>query len=219
MKGLLIKDLKLIMHNKKILIVQLAVLLLVLQNYDGYSFLIGYVTMVFVLLVLSTISLDEYCKSSTFLMTLPVKRETYVVEKYILMLGFSLLGALFSTLVCILLHRELLWTLLTEALAIYVAMTFIQLLMLPVQLKFGGEKGRIVLIGFLAAIWVAIMFFAKTVDFLNMQGTIGNSVKNAGIWFISLPVWGMGLIVGLLFCGGVAASYLVSRGIMRRREF
>lgn len=93
MKGLLIKDYKLIMHNKKMFLILMVVWFLALQNYDGYSFLIGYSIMTFVLLVLNTLSLDEYYKSMPYLITLPVKRTTYVSEKYVLMLGFSLFGA------------------------------------------------------------------------------------------------------------------------------
>lgn len=102
MKGLLIKDYKLIMHNKKMFLILMVVWFLALQNYDGYSFLIGYSIMTFVLLVLNTLSLDEYYKSMPYLITLPVKRTTYVSEKYVLMLGFSLFGAGLSIALCIL---------------------------------------------------------------------------------------------------------------------
>ncbi|MDE5598408.1 MAG: ABC-2 transporter permease, partial [Lachnospiraceae bacterium] len=76
MKGLLIKDLELVWHNKKLFLIMLVVMFLAFQNYDGYSFLIGYNTMIFILLILNTMTLDEYYKSMPFMMTLPVKRET-----------------------------------------------------------------------------------------------------------------------------------------------
>ncbi|MDE7275408.1 MAG: ABC-2 transporter permease, partial [Lachnospiraceae bacterium] len=60
MKGLLIKDYKIILHNKKMFVILLIVQLLALQNYNGYSFLIGYTAMIFILLALNTITMDEY---------------------------------------------------------------------------------------------------------------------------------------------------------------
>lgn len=48
MKGLLIRDYKIILHNKKMFVILLIVQMLALQNYNGYSFLIGYTVMIFV---------------------------------------------------------------------------------------------------------------------------------------------------------------------------
>lgn len=220
MKGLLIKDYKIILHNKKMFIILLVVQLLALQNYDGYSFLIGYNTMIFVLLVLNTISMDEYYKSSPFLMTMPVKRKTYVTEKYALMLGFSFLGAMLSTMLCILLHREMIQVLLLEGISIYVILALFQLLMLPIQLKFGGEKGRIVLIGLLACITVIATSLNKILpNAFGMQGTIGNLVRNILTGFFSLPAKTMVLVVLLVFVVSFIISYCISLQVMRKKEF
>lgn len=220
MKGLLIKDYKIILHNKKMFIILLVVQLLALQNYDGYSFLIGYNTMIFVLIVLNTISMDEYYKSSPFLMTMPVKRETYVTEKYALMLGFSFLGAMLTTTLCILLHREMIQVLLLEGITIYIILALFQLLMLPIQLKFGGEKGRIVLIGLLACITVIATSLNNILpNAFGMQGTIGNLVRNILTGFFSLPAGTMVLVVLLVFVVSFIVSYCISLQVMRKKEF
>lgn len=220
MKGLFIKDCELIWHNKRMFLIMLVVMFLAFQNYDGYSFLIGYNTMIFILLALNTMSLDEYYKSTSFLMTLPVKRETYVTEKYILMIGFSFIGTALTTLICILLHREMVLQLLLEALVIYLVMVFFQLLMLPVQLKFGGEKGRIVLIGLLACVTVIATSLVKGLpQIFGMQGAFGELLRNGLTWFLALQKAAMVLIVGLIFAVCGAVSYLVSRRVVLRREF
>lgn len=220
MKGLLIKDYKTILHNKKMFIILLVVQLLALQNYDNYSFLIGYNVMIFVLLVLNTISLDEYYKSFPFLMTLPVQRKTYVTEKYILMLGFSFLGAVLSAALVILLHREMMRELLLEGILIYLILALFQLLMLPVQLKFGGEKGRIVLIGLLAS-GTVIATSLNTIlpNAFGMQGMFGNLIRNIFTGFLSLPAGMMALIVLLIFAACLAVSYCISLQTIRKREF
>lgn len=220
MKGLLIKDYKLIMHNKKMFLILMVVWFLAFQNYNGYSFLIGYSTMIFVLLVLNTMSMDEYYKSTPFLMTLPVRRSTYVAEKYALMLGFSLIGTVLSTFLCILLHRELLQQLLIEGLAIYVILALFQLLMLPIQLKFGGDKGRIVLVGLLACVTViATSMSTILLRLFNIQSGIGTILQNALLWFISLPAGTVTLILILTLAICFAASYCISLHIMRKKEF
>lgn len=220
MKGLFIKDCELIWHNKKMFIIMLVVMFLAFQNYDGYSFLIGYNTMIFILLVLNTISLDEYYKCTSFLMTLPVRRETYVTEKYVLMIGFSFIGTALTTLICILLHREMALQLLLEALVIYLVMALLQLLMLPMQLKFGGEKGRIVLIGLLACVTVIATSLVKGLpQIFGMQGAFGELLKGMITWFLSLQKVLMVLVVGVFFAVCSAISYLISRKVVLRREF
>ena len=201
-------------------LILLVVMFLAFQNYAGYSFLIGYNTMIFILLALNTMSLDEYNKSSAFLMTLPIKRETYVLEKYILMSGFSLAGAVLTMLLCMALHRETALQLLAEALLIYVVMLFFQLLMLPIQLKFGGEKGRAVLICFLACITVITTSLVKSLPkIFGMQGKLGEALRNGYTWFALQERGAKVVICCLVIAVFGTASYLVSCGIMRRKEF
>lgn len=220
MKGLLIKDYKLIMHNKRMFLILMVVWFLAFQNYNGYSFLIAYSTMIFILLALNTISTDEYYKSTPFLITLPIKRETYTAEKYVLMLGFSLLGTVLSTLLCMLLHRDQSRQLMVEGISIYVLLVLFQLLMVPVQLKFGGDKGRIVLVGLLACVTViASSLGAILPRVFNIQGGIGTMFKNAAEWFIGLSAGKIAAITILtcIFC--FAVSYCCSLHIMRKKEF
>ena len=196
------------------------VMLLAFQKYDGYSFLSGYNIMVFILLILNTMTLDEYYKSMPFMMTLPVKRETYVAEKYVLMLTFSLVGAVLTTIICIALHQEMAVQILIEALAIYLFMAFFQLMMLPIQLKFGGEKGRIVLMGLLGCIPIVVTSLINGLPrILGIEGALGDILRNMFTWFLSLQKGIMALLIALVFavCGTV--SYLISRRVMIRREF
>ncbi|MCM1173496.1 MAG: ABC-2 transporter permease [Blautia sp.] len=220
MKGLLIKDYKTILHSKNMFLILLVVLLLAMQKHDGYYFLIGYTMMIFTLLVLNTISMDEYYKSFPFLMTMPVKRKTYVTEKYTLMLGFGFLGAALSTALCILLHREMTRPLILAGITTYIILALFQLLMLPIQLKFGGEKGRIVLIGLLACVTVIATSLHKILPGLfGIQGDIGNLIQNMVMGFLSLPAGMIALTTLCAFAVCLILSYCISLRIMRRKEF
>ena len=153
-------------------------------------------------------------------MTMPVKRKTYVTEKYALMLGFSFLGAMLSTMLCILLHREMIQVLLLEGISIYVILALFQLLMLPIQLKFGGEKGRIVLIGLLACVTVIATSLNKVLPGLfELQGNIGSMIQNVATKFFSLPAGTIALIALLVFAVCFIVSYCISLQVMWKKEF
>ena len=83
MKGLLIKDFKLMLNQKKffILIVLILGAIACFLDFD-YYFLIGYFMFICSLFTISTISYDEFDNGNAFLFTLPFSRSRYVEEKY-----------------------------------------------------------------------------------------------------------------------------------------
>ncbi|MCM1144408.1 MAG: ABC-2 transporter permease [Blautia sp.] len=221
MKGLLVKDIRLVLHNARFMIILLLVMMVfVMQGNGNYAFFIGYSSMIFALLVLNTITYDVHNKGMTFLMTLPVKRGTYAVEKYILMLGGSLFGAVFSMVVCMLFYRSAAMQIFVEAIATVVSFMFFQMLMLPLQLKFTGEKSRMVLLGIFA---VAIVVITSVKDilipFLAKEGELQDMIVHIVMKFLSLDKWVIGMLVCLVFLGCLAVSFRVSVGIMRKKEF
>lgn len=84
MRGLLIKDIHLLMRQKNMLL--LAALLLVLLSRNGLEFTLGYFVFICFVLGNTTVTYDEADRGLTFLMTFPVSRNTYVFEKYVLTL-------------------------------------------------------------------------------------------------------------------------------------
>ncbi len=150
MKGLLIKDFKLLKNQLTILFV-IAIIagVLVITNYDP-SFIIGYLTSVYSIFVLSTISYDELDNGNAFLFTLPFSRKLYVVEKYIFgiimgLIGWALatFGGGFYLMVKTNTFSMLEWF--TVASSCVIILLFCLAIMIPFQLKFGAEKGRIAL--------------------------------------------------------------------------
>lgn len=154
MKGLLIKDFYLTFKNRKLIGILLFMIIFVFLIQEGNTgeFIISFVTMLGGTLVLSTISTDEFDKSSMFLMTMPIKRSTYALEKYVFSFGCSFIGWVSTTiLICIMNPAEALQTL-GGAIVVLGVITLFQMLMIPVQLKYGGENGRMVLMGAVIAI-------------------------------------------------------------------
>ena len=83
MSGLFEKDLRMIMQRKKVFII--FVLLAVFIGYSQVSpeFVLGYIPMLTIIVIVGTISYDEYDNGYRFLMTLPIDAKMYVLEKYI----------------------------------------------------------------------------------------------------------------------------------------
>ena len=79
MKGLLIKDLKLMKNNGKNLLLVFLIIgtMMGIMTKELYA-AVGYVTFIFTLFTVSTISYDEYDNGYPFLFTLPITRRQYV---------------------------------------------------------------------------------------------------------------------------------------------
>lgn len=211
MKGLLIKDFKLMKMQKRFfLLILLVGVVITFSSYD-VAFTTGFMAFVSSLFSISSISYDEFDNGNAFLFSLPISRRTYAVEKYIFS---AILGCCAWVLAMIIaisvgflkgIHPD------TEtwfsAFLILSMMFVILALMLPFQLKFGGERGRIVLllvIGGLAPNGLELI----GIDLLAMLDAM--PAVNAGIMsFITL-------LIALLFLG---VSCLISIGIVQKKEF
>lgn len=106
MKGLLIKDFKLLKGQKNFFMTITAISIIMIIVSPGTSFPIGFLGFVGALFSLSSISYDEFDNGNAFLFSLPITRKDYVLEKYIfgLISGimFLLLGTVISLVVIVL---------------------------------------------------------------------------------------------------------------------
>lgn len=213
MKGLLIKDFKLMQMQKRFfLLILLVGVVITFSSYD-VAFTTGFMAFVSSLFSISSISYDEFDNGNAFLFSLPISRRTYAVEKYIFgaILGCCawMLAVILTTLVGFfkgIYPDTEMWL---SAAFILAIMFMILALMLPFQLKFGGERGRIALIVCLVLVSVlgtlAELIGIDLATILDTMPTI-----HAGILAAIL------LIVALLLLG---LSCLISIGIMQKKEF
>lgn len=217
MKGLLIKDLRLMLGQKRFFILFVFIAVMLNFNSDG-SFVIGYMTFVCSVFVLSTISYDENENGYPFLMTLPALRKTFAREKYVFGLLFSSSAWIIAVIISLIFKIGnksdlLLADFFVEA-AIFVPIYIVLLaVMLPFQFKFGGEKGRIAML-----MACGIAFFAAYFSVKGLQ-MVGIDVEKMAR---SLSVLHQGLLELLAFVISVVillVSCVISSRIMCRKEF
>lgn len=148
MLGLIEKDLRLTLTRTQTLLL-FFIMTLVMGITIGGSFLISYPAIIAVITAVGTISYDEFDNGFAFLMTLPFDRKTYIREKYLF--SFLMVSAgwgLGAALYCVgaVFRRNavpLADTLPMLMIPIPVFYLFAAIL-IPLQLKYGSEKSRIV---------------------------------------------------------------------------
>lgn len=138
MKGLLIKDLLLMIKSKKVILFMLFIG--IIGGINDISFATGYILIGLAILSLSTISYDEANHGLKTLFTLPISKSDYVKEKYLFSLIITGIGFVFVTILGYFSKSDFM-----ETLAILSTALFLLAISLPFQLREGNEKGRIVL--------------------------------------------------------------------------
>lgn len=176
MKGLLMKDIQLIFGNARMLAILIAISIFMTytQKGDMLPFICSYLTIVSAMLVLSSISYDTFDHGMAFLLTLPITRRTYVLEKYCFGTACGTVGWIFSlvlTGIIALLGGTVPITMdaITGCLVIYFILMIMLSIMLPIQLKFGAETGRIALVIIIGAIFVISIIGTKIAKTLHID--------------------------------------------------
>ncbi|MGN0447511.1 MAG: ABC-2 transporter permease [Acutalibacteraceae bacterium] len=217
MKGLLIKDFMLMKVQRNFFFVIIIMAVVMAFSMDNISFISGYMSFIIPLFVLSTISYDEFDNGSAFLFSLPVSRKGYVIEKYCfgVLLGSAslVLSIILSLCMASVKGRSNFSDILLSAPFIFLAMTVLLSIFIPVQIKFGSEKSRFVIIavsGVIAALgYVAI----KLLTFLKVDvEKLVNTVTNLNIGILLFGAAVLTLCVVLL-------SIKISVSILQKKEF
>ncbi|MDO4491717.1 MAG: ABC-2 transporter permease [Lachnospiraceae bacterium] len=160
MSGLIYKDLALLAQRKSSLLLIMAIGVFMGFSMEG-SFVVGYISMLSVIISMSTISYDEFDNGYPFLPTLPITRKLYVQSKYLFSIVAGAVGWLFGVLVYLLCSLVQGIPVTGDDLLSAVIMLpvfFLMLaLMLPLQLKYGAEGSRVVIM--VIGGCVAVIFF------------------------------------------------------------
>lgn len=220
MKGLWIKDLKLMAAQKYFFLLILLIAIgmsISAEDVSMMTFSLGFVPFVVSLFGLSTISYDEFDNGNAFLFTLPITRKEYVFEKYALsfVLAFVSLVVMFLFTIFMAAQKGMLldfdgWMI---HFGLYAFILLLQAIMIPFHLKFGQERGRIAIIVLIGALLLIATFIQKGLEFIGID------------WMQvlqSLPILGQGTMLILLY--GVSfvlliISLKVSIHIVSKKEF
>lgn len=215
MKGLLIKDFKLMKQQKNFFFLIAAIAVLNVIFGENSSFGVFFLTFTGSLLTISTINFDEYDNGNAFLFSLPISRKTYVKEKYMFGLfgGIGLL--LFSSIICWMvswLRKDGSYSMMISVYTVIMLMVMLTLI-LPFHLKYGGEKGRVAMIIMFAIIAAVVSIGLKLMEMMrwNVSGHAHHMLS------ISMNMnWILWLILAFV---GYWISYRISIGIMEKKEF
>ncbi|MDB0439803.1 ABC-2 transporter permease [Clostridioides difficile] len=211
MKGLILKDLLNLKSNMKVMI-----LFMILFGYmssigDGNnSSFVGVIIVLCTTMIVSTFSYDDLNKWDSYVLTMPIKRNTIVLSKYLTMLIFSLMGVIFSLIISIingyfkntLILSE---TLIITGLILSISVCFASLI-LPLIYKFGTEKARLLMIA---------SFLIPTAALLGLKNLLERFNSNVSIEIIlNTLVYCLPFIAILFF----VISYFISTKIYCKKE-
>ena len=222
MKGLLIKDIRLMRSQGAVLLAMLILVALFLgvasSDVEPF-FVVAYITIFLSIFVASTISYDEYDNGYLFLMTLPITRKKYVNEKYV----FGILISIFAWCVGMAAGTALMiaqgaktgageW-IGGNLMYICIAWVFMSIMM-PLRFRFDSEKARYansIMFALIAAVAYGVSKISQYVP--------ENILRNVSDFFNTLGNNGI-----LALCAGIAVaalliSYICSRHVMAKKEF
>ncbi|MDD6157696.1 MAG: ABC-2 transporter permease [Lachnospiraceae bacterium] len=217
MAGLFDKDLRILLQRKQAILLFLAIAV-VLGFSTGGTFVVGYTAICFLMLSVGTISYDEFDNGYSFLMTLPITRRTYILEKYLLSGVCGIVAWIVSVVICIcesFFQKAAFVTedFLVEAAAILPVVFLIMCMMIPVQIKYGAEKSRVVLVAVMGIAVVGGIGIKKAVELLNLPL---DAVLEKMYTITDVQIL-VGLVV--LTIAAMLLSFAISVRIMYHKEF
>lgn len=213
MRGLLTKDLRLMIVQKKFFFMMLIFASMFMVSMDNPSFIIGYFTLICSFFSISTISYDEINHGYTFLFTLPINKKQYVCSKYVFAIITSFLSWILSISVSF--GYQAITHTFIYSLDIFISYIIILLIaiitlsiMLPVKLKFGSENGNIVQLIIFGIIFVGGILLSNFFGF-DLIIRFFNQLNILSILLMILIIATILLLI----------SYIISLQIMNKKEF
>ncbi len=217
MRGLLLKDLALLKNQAQALLLVAAISVFMMAMGNDIVFIISYTVMIFAMYSISTLSYDYFDNGYAFLFTLPITRKLYVLEKYVFSFLCVLAGCTFSLILMIgqsliLSQNTVVFSDDISFLVGYIFGAMISLsAVLPLQIKFGPEKGRIAMLVFFMIIMAAgialkdVLDDEKVVQLLEKVSDLAPMIALGMLGIFSIALFGI--------------SYLISCKIMKKKEF
>ena len=219
MKALFIKDIRIILKQQRVLICAFfAVITILAFATDNSMYAVAFVLFLVPTMMLTTISYDTFENGMSYIMSLPVSVKDYVTEKYILTVASSLI---FNIMATILINVVLsigkgvgimpLELIVNAMLAQFMVLIYISLV-LPVDIRFGTDKGMIIVV------LMAVVIGAAGPMLSNINVDSGLMYKLSESEITSVPV---NTALLLMSVGGIFAivSYFISVKLMKQMEY
>lgn len=217
-KGLLLKDIKIIKSQMRFFLVTMIIVGMFLTGKFNQTFFVGYTAVLSAFLLMTTFGFDEFENGFAFLFTLPISRKDYVAEKYLfgillVTVPFALVS-ICSWIALAVQDTEMHFVQYLVSVSSGIPMAFLILaLEIPLQIKFGQAKSRL----------ISVIMIAGMTTCLSLIGTLNAMSVADGMESVStIGRLGMGLWI-LMAVGGAAVllflSYTISCRIIEKKEF
>ncbi|WP_304409218.1 ABC-2 transporter permease [Faecalibaculum rodentium] len=204
MKGLALYDLTWLKGQKKLLMILAALTILYLVT-DGTMVL--FLSVIFQMLLLRTLEWNLRAENRRFLFTLPFTRRQYVQEKYLFILGSTLVLTIGLYILALAFHPNKMMELTAMLGVILLELLYFSAILIPMMIKLGSNM----------QVWLTVIVVAIASLTALMIGGLQETVTQ---WLTviqgNLPVVFGGMAVLGLVCLGV--SMKISEGILGREE-
>lgn len=210
MKGLLWKDMRALKSTFTILAGFMLVYAAIGVVSGKSSMLTAVLAIVIMMLPANSISYDEFYHWDKYVLTMPISRKMVVQSKFVLcflLVGFMLVvGTVFAVMLDTNVVEALFSTMLVAAMSL-----LISVLSLPCMLKWGAQRGRMVMVMLCAAAGSAwgLLVFALGTDVFS------EFTLRAGAMHESMVVFGVAVLTAIV----TMISYRVSLRLYERKEF
>ena len=166
MRGLLVKDLRLLRNQKQFFLTVIMIAAVFMLAGQDMSFIVSYCSILAMFFAISTISYDEFNNGYAKLFTMPITRKQYVMEKYLFALllggGVWAAAALLGAVIDAARDAEFVpveWF--ASSAAVFAVMWTLMMVMIPINLKYGTEKSRSASLVLMFVVFAVIMMLAK----------------------------------------------------------
>lgn len=202
MIALILKD---IATLKKTLLLTI-VICIALSVYGIYENMIVMIPLIYAMmpLILTTIAFgyDTKSKFEQFAFSMPTKKSSYVCSKLFFPVAFGLLGSVCLFILLVIQGKMLINNILLISFITLIVSVLISAIQLPFILKYGAEKGRlIVVITYFAIVALSTFLKAKTYLLTNMVGILGKystSMILIGVALIGLMIIGIAIKLSIV---------------------
>lgn len=217
MKGLFIKDWKLLMQQKSFFLIVAGVGVFCLLTGQDMVFVVSYCSFLVASVAVSTITYDDTGNGLACIFTWPASRKQYVWEKYLFTGGAGLAAWMITVLAGLLVSGKgqrqesaVEWLIQSSMILVMVAVTIC--VMIPIKLKFGAEKGRIVTFIVIFAMFGCIGL-VSALDAQTMRG-----IEAAFTVLETLPPWVWAVFTVVMSVVAILVSICVSIRIAEKKE-
>lgn len=215
MKSLILKDLYNIGHNAKSMLLILIVFAALFMTTSGTTEYIFISANLCGMMILTTFTFDDQSKWTRYAMIMPVSKKELIGGKFIVLFLFCVVGSLFGLVAGtigglltkkVTLDAAGIAELLLVTLASWAIAVLFGSMSIPLVLKFGAEKGRVLMI---ASFLIPMAIFFGIYQLLIMAGV--EMSEQLGVVVLCFSP-----LIALVWCYGM---YCISYRIFDKKEF